>query len=151
MRTVLSIDNARIAYYGSQPFTWWLRSPLTNWSDADKASSVLYDTGDCPVVSRDVTNDCAARPAFNLDLDSVLFTSAATDADGKSSGAGAGALTKIPDYTGSEWKLTLLDDSRKFAISGVTTNSGGDTIAFSYSNAQTGTNEYISAVDRGQR
>lgn len=59
-------------------------------------------------------------------------------------------MTPISEYTGNEWKLTLLDDSRNFAVTEKTVS--GDTITFSYSNAQTGTNEYISVVikDNGE-
>ena len=64
---------------------------------------------------------------------------------GKSSGAGgADAIFEIGAYTGSEWKLTLLDSSRNFSISDAKIEESK--IDFSYSNAQTGTNEYISVV-----
>ena len=78
------------------------------------------------------------RPAFNLNLNSVLFTSAAVG--GKSSGAaGADALTPISEYTGSEWKLTLKDSSRSsFSIG--TTAVNGNTLTVAYSGAKTGTN-----------
>ena len=87
-----------------------------------------------------VQSALAARPAFNLNLNSILFTSAAAG------GKPEGKLQAISDYKGDEWKLTLLDSSRNFSISDATTNSSGDTIAFSYSDAQTGTNEYISVM-----
>ena len=80
----------------------------------------------------------AVRPAFNLNLSSVLFTSAATG------GKPDGGLTAVDAYTGNEWKLTLLDRDRNFTVSGESWNE--NTLTFSYSNAQTGTNEYISAV-----
>ncbi len=65
-------DEDRIAYcHGTEtPKTWWLRSPYTN-----TAGVVLY-TGFMDYSS--VTYVWTARPAFNLNLDSVLFTSAAT-------------------------------------------------------------------------
>ena len=88
----------------------------------------------------------AVRPAFNLDLNSVLFISAA--AGGKSSGAaGADTIRKISDYSGSEWKLTLWDSSRSFVVT-ETTASGkpDDTITLSYTGATTGKNEYISVI-----
>ena len=56
-------------------------------------------------------------------------------------------LTAVNDYTGNEWKLTLLDEAHKdFNISNATITGSGDTITFSYSGAQTGANEYISVV-----
>lgn len=80
-------------------------------------------------------------PTFNLNLSSVLFTSA-VGAGGKS--AGANGLAAVADYSGSDWKLTLLDSSRTFAVSNAML--GGNTVTFSYSGAQTGVNEYLSAV-----
>ena len=50
----------------------------------------------------------------------------------------------MADYSGSDWKLTLLDSSRTFAVSNAML--GGNTVTFSYSGAQTGVNEYLSAV-----
>ena len=49
----------------------------------------------------------AARPAFNLDLNSVLFISAAEG--GKSASGMDSGLTAVGDYDGNEWKLTLLE------------------------------------------
>ena len=117
---------------------WWLRSPGYDISRA----AYIEDDGSQVSDGNPVTDKATAvRPAFNLDLDSVLFTSAA--AGGK---AGDGGLTAVADYDGSEWKLTLLDKARNFEISDAATNSIGDTIVFSYSGAQTGEKEYISVV-----
>ena len=98
--------------------------------------------------------DWAARPAFNLDLNSVLFTSAA--AGGKIPAAGSGgnqggeavdAIFEIGDYDGNEWKLTLLDNSRNFAVTEeAASGKPGDTITLNYTGATTGTNEYISVI-----
>ena len=129
-------DNARIANYGNSAGRWWLRSP-----DVDFTYIASLVTNYGFVFYSGVLNDWAARPAFNLDLNSVLFISAA--AGGKSS-AVDGNLRKVATYDGNEWKLTLLDEARNsFEISNATIT---DTITFSYSGAATGTNEYISAV-----
>lgn len=73
----------------------------------------------------------------------ILFISAAEG------GKPAGGLTKLADYTGSDWKLTLLDSSRSgFSVTTTsvsTTNYGGD-IKITYSGAKTGSNEYISVL-----
>ena len=121
---------------------WWLRSPGSG--DGGGAAYVGPIGG---VGSLGSNVDCAfyaVRPAFHLDLKSVLFTSAAVG--GKSVNGMGSELTAVNDYTGNEWKLTLLDESRDFSISNATITSTNNTITFSYSNAQTGTNEYISAV-----
>ena len=143
-------DNARIANYGGSAVVWWLRSP---YAILTYSAGAVYYNG---IVSYNyyVDDDWAARPAFNLDLNSVLFTSAAeggkipaAGSGGTQGGEAADAIFEISDYSGNEWKLTLLDEAHKnFEISNATTNSSGNTIAFSYSGAQTGTNEYISVV-----
>ena len=74
----------------------------------------------------------------------ILFVSAAEG------GKPAGGLKPIStNYTGSEWKLTLLDSSRSgFKVESAavsTTNYGGD-IKIEYSGAMTGPNEYISVM-----
>lgn len=117
---------------------WWLRSP---GSDQSRAAFIEWEDGSSVTDGNPVNNkEIAVRPAFNLNLSSVLFTSAA--AGGKS--AGANGLAAVADYSGSDWKLTLLDSSRTFAVSNAMLS--GNTVTFSYSGAQTGVNEYLSAV-----
>ena len=148
-------DNSRIAtntayakeqgahtYSSTGAGDWWLRSP--GYGDIDAA---LVDGDGCLYrLGFSVGNiDVCVRPAFNLNLNSVLFTSAAEG--GKSASSMDSGLTAVNDYTGNEWKLTLLDEAHKdFNISNATITGSGDTITFSYSDAQTGTNEYISVV-----
>lgn len=114
---------------------WWLRSPGFD----NKMAAFIEDDGG-EVFEGNPVNDKspAVRPAFNLNLSSVLFTSAATG------GKPDGGLTAVDAYTGNEWKLTLLDRDRNFTVSGESWD--GNTLTFSYSGAQTGTNEYISAI-----
>lgn len=129
-------DNARIANYGNSAGVWWLRSPYAIFTTY---AGVVF--GDGPVYAYVVSGVWAARPAFNLNLGSVLFTSAAVD------GKPDGGLTPISEYTGNEWKLTLLDNSRNFAVT-ETTASGdpGDILTLHYNGATTGANEYISVI-----
>lgn len=129
--------------------SWWLRSPHASVTNSAGAVNIKGTVGNYTV-----NYDWAARPAFNLDLNSVLFTSAAVggkppaaESGGNQSGGDADAIFEISDYSGNEWKLTLLDEAHKnFEISNATINDNDDTITFSYSGAQTGTNEYISVV-----
>ena len=127
-------DTAQIAGF------WWLRSPdasATNYAGLVNNSGYVYDDH--------VYDDWAARPAFNLNLKSVLFTSAA--AGGKSASGMDSGLTAVDDYTGSEWKLTLLDETREFAVTEQTVSGKpGDTITLNYTGATTGENEYISVI-----
>ena len=118
---------------------WWLRSP---GFDNQRAAFIEEDGGD--VFEGEWVNDksSAVRPAFNLNLENVLFTSAATG--GKSASGMDSGLTAVQNYSGNEWKLTLLDGTRDFDISNVAWS--GNTLTFSYSRARTGSNEYISAI-----
>lgn len=130
---------------------WWLRSP----GDLDhRAAGVSVDggVGRYGYSVRIAYN--AVRPAFNLDLTSVLFTSAAVggkipaaSSGGNQGGEAADAIFEIGDYDGSEWKLTLLDNSRNFAVTEeAASGKPGDTITLNYTGATTGTNEYISVI-----
>ena len=138
-------DNARIANYGNSAGVWWLRSPYTFPNYAGYAGVVF---GNGPVYAYVVSGVWAARPAFNLNLNSVLFTSAAVG--GKADTAVDKNLTAVTGYTGSEWKLTLKDSSRSFSadVNGQTSASvpAGGTVEITYTGAETGGNEYVSAM-----
>ncbi|WP_418993063.1 S-layer homology domain-containing protein [Agathobaculum butyriciproducens] len=129
-------DNARIANYGNSAGVWWLRSPYAIFTTY---AGVVFGNG--PVYTYVVSGVWAARPAFNLNLNSVLFTSAAVG------GKPNGGLTPILEYSGNEWKLTLKDSNRNFAVT-ETTASGdpGDILTLHYNGATTGANEYISVI-----
>ena len=120
---------------------WWLRSPGARGF----SSAVVGGYGGVDDYG-DVIDTYGVRPAFNLNLESVLFTSAAES--GKSSGAeGANALKAQSDQTnnGNEWKVTVTDDAHSgFAVSNVTAAENG--VSVTYTGAATGTNEYISAI-----
>ena len=120
--------------------SWWLRSPGSKTfyvAIVSSDGSVQYSG----VSIRKYNNHMTARPAFNLNLNSVLFTSAAVG------GKPDGGLTPIPEYSGNEWKLTLLDSNRNFAVTEKTADGyPNDTITLNYSGATTGANEYISAI-----
>ena len=99
-------------------------------------ASLMGDWGD---------NPSAVRPAMNLSTagNNILFVSAAEG------GKPAGGLAEISEYTGNEWKLTLLDSSRSgFAVT--TTDLSAytrvGTVKIGYTGAKTGTNEYVSAM-----
>ena len=135
-------DNARIAYYGNSPGVWWLRSPYTFPNYAGYAGVVFGG----PVYPCVVSSNRAARPAFNLNLNSVLFASAAVG--GKADTAVDKNLTAVTGYTGSEWKLTLKDSSRSFSVTSnkTVTAAPGGTVEITYTGAETGGNEYVSAM-----
>ena len=116
---------------------WWLRSPGAK--DLDVASVDGYGNIDRDGI--DISNIWGVRPAFNLNSSSVLFASAAVG------GKPEGGLTPISEYSGNEWKLTLLDSSRNFAVTEKAVNAApDDTVTLNYTGATTGINEYISAI-----
>ena len=120
--------------------SWWLRSPGSKTfyvAIVSSDGSVQYSGASI----RKKNNHRTVRPAFNLNLNSVLFASAAVG------GKPDGGLTPIPEYSGNEWKLTLLDSSRSFAVTKKTADAApDDTITLNYKGATTGINEYISAI-----
>ena len=120
--------------------SWYLRSPGSKTfyvAIVSSDGSVQYSGASI----RKKNNHRTVRPAFNLNLNSVLFASAAVG------GKPDGGLTPIPEYSGNEWKLTLLDSSRSFAVTEKTADADpNDTITLNYSGATTGANEYISAI-----
>ena len=118
---------------------WWLRSPYANDTIG---AGMVYEDG--RVNHDNVSHARAVRPAFNLDLGSVLFTSAAVG--GKISGAaGADALEEVGKNAGNEWKVTLKDDSRVNFSASMTAASEKE-VTFSWEGAKTGRDEWISAV-----
>ena len=120
--------------------SWYLRSPGSKTfyvAIVSSDGSVQYSGFSI----RKKNNHRTVRPAFNLNLNSVLFASAAVG------GKPDGGLTAVPEYSGNEWKLTLLDSSRSFAVTKKTAVAApDDTVTLNYKGATTGINEYISAI-----
>ena len=119
---------------------WWLRSP-----GSDKYHlAVVRSEGSVQYSGYSVlifNNYRTVRPAFNLNMNSVLFASASVG------GKPDGGLTPIPEYSGNEWKLTLLDSRRNFAVTEKTVSAApDDTVTLNYKGATTGKNEYISVI-----
>ena len=116
---------------------WWLRSP----GNSAYVVAVVKGNGSVSCAGHSLGTEIGVRPAFNLNLNSVLFASAA--AGGKPDGFKA-----VPEYTGNEWKLTIKDSSRKIYASAAKTNlKAGETLSVEYFGATNiGENEYISAM-----
>ena len=120
--------------------SWYLRSPGSKTfyvAIVSSDGSVQYSGASI----RKKNNHRTVRPAFNLNLNSVLFASAAVG------GKPDGGLTPISEYSGNEWKLTLKDSNRNFAVTETTVSGDpGDTVTLHYTGATGGLNEYISAI-----
>ena len=133
-----------IAYYNNAATEWWLRSAITD-SNAKSVGAVTYSSRYgwelCPKLA---TEHAPARPAFNLSKNDVLFV---CTADGVKTGAVGSTLTEIESNLSSKWKLTLLDESRDFSVTETEVEKfAGGTLTLHYTGAQTGQNEYISAI-----
>ena len=109
---------------------WWLRSPGITGSDASAVTSVGT------VSALDASQSRALRPAFNLDLSSVLFTSDTSGAGAKSSATAGGDFVGVTGTSGAV-KLTVEDSGLNLSTPAATSVSGR-TITFGYSFATSG-------------
>ena len=110
---------------------WWLRSP----GNTTDAAAVVYNSGIVFSLGHYVLiSNSAVRPAFKLNLSSVLFTSAA--AGGKSSIAAGDELSAAEQPTG-ELKLTI-EDSALTLTSVAPASVDGRKITFNYTGATVG-------------
>ncbi len=138
---------------------WWLRSPgqfnINNTGYAaivDPGGWVNYSGNQ--VNAPNLVNDGGGgvRPAFNINLQSIILTSAAEG--GKVAGDTIGTLKEVGSYTGNEWKLTISDETHKdfeaSADTGATVSQlegyTSWTVPITYSGATTGENEYVSVI-----
>jgi hypothetical protein len=131
------------------PDFWWLRSPGYDGSGA----AFVGDGGWVSVSGNgSYVGDPAVglRPAFNLNLSSVIFTSAA---------AGGKSVPTIPSLTdnpspgpGDDLKLTVKDPSQTLTVTASeaqktqSVSLPGGSLEFSYEGARTGANQYVSCI-----
>ncbi len=109
---------------------WWLRS----FFFGDNYAGFVNSEGAVGVFSPfDLM--ILIRPAFNLNLSSVLFSSAAAGGksipteDGLSSGAdGIATIFEIPSNATNMWKLTLRDSSRGFTAAPTASDAASDAL-----------------------
>ena len=141
-----SSENDLIAYHDGTDGEWWMRSAGTGKSVADaeyngaRTEYKIY-------TKLAASGHSYARPAFNLSKNDVLFV---CTADGVKTGTEGSTLTAIESNLSSKWKLTLLDESRDFSVTETEVEKfAGGTLTLHYTGAQTGENEYISAIFYG--
>ena len=122
---------------------WWLLTP----GDHDHAACTVSKKGNPWMEGWDVDDGgVAVRPALQLNLSSVLFTSSASEG-GKAMATVGGGLQKAAAATGT-LKFTMKDSSQTLSIADTSQLYGdpGDKLQLSYSDATTGTNQYVSCV-----
>ncbi|MDR0817117.1 MAG: DUF6273 domain-containing protein, partial [Clostridiales Family XIII bacterium] len=134
-----TIGDTTVRSYGNY---WWLRSPsdgFTNYAVIVFSDGSIYTSGD--YVDSDYS---AARPAFNLNLSSIFFTSAASG--GKSTAVGSD-LASATAPTG-KLKFTFEDSSLSLNVADQSTRTAtpGGTVGIAYTSAVTGTDNYVSCV-----
>lgn len=123
---------------------WWLRSP--GGGGTIRAACVI-DSGTVSVAGFHVINylALAIRPAFILNLSSAIFTSDA--AGGKSAAIVGNGLSASEPPTGVI-KFTMQDTTGQatpiLTFEGTTNNT--NELRFGYTEATTGTNQYVSCV-----
>lgn len=143
VETFFHDNDSRKAYVqdDTYPSRWWLRSPFSLPGSVFVSSVGVVDY-DGWVGHERILSKYGARPAFIINLDSVLMVSAAKD--GKPDSA---SLSSVLVETQKDWKLTLLDSSREFTptVNSITGVPGG-TISIPYANAAIGTNENVSVL-----
>ena len=156
---LLSLDEMKNAAYGFTnddsrvpEGTWWFyrvfNYSIVNWKQDgcvflrtpgyyQKSSSVYRPSSSLSTYGQMSFNPGGVRPAMRIDLSKVLF---ASSANGKKA---SGTLSEVAAYTGTEWKLTVLDETRAGFDASLVSYSGGKAV-ISYSGAVVG--EYVSAV-----
>ena len=124
-QTYFSNDASRIAYFenGSEAARWWLRSRIK--VGINIAGIVDIDGW---VTNDDyVTDYYGARPAFNLDLSSVLFSS---------------------EISSNQYKLTLKDENLSISITeNAVVTRNGSTVTIPYTNSS-GTKACVMVTDK---
>ena len=97
------ITRTKAAVYKGSNGCWWLRSPFAYGTN----SAGNVNNGGL-VCNNDVRNDFAARPAFNINLQSVIFSSASEA--GKSESVTPETIENGTNIgsAATPWKLTLL-------------------------------------------
>ena len=127
---------------------WWAIDPQL--VKAQNTAGAVLEDGSVSYDGVEASNlRVAVRPTIHVDLNDVLFTSAAPG--GKSAKLTQGDLVSVPGgIYGGAWKLTLRDSSRN-SFNATFVNKQlvrplGYVWTIRYSGAVTGENEYISAL-----
>lgn len=137
-----SADN-RIKNLGSSAAYWWLRSAE---SDYDSCASRVYSDGNIEYHNVSI-GDTGVSPALNLNLSSVILTSANVVSKSSPLTSDSGA---VGTTTGTEWKLTLKDSGKTVALTeerNVTKASDGTiTVPYTYTDTSADDVEKVNQI-----
>lgn len=117
---------------------WWLRSPVAG---GEGTVGLVVDRD--RVLDAQCREGRGARPGINLDLGKALLFTPAIDRQP------LGSISEVVDPGDQGWKLTVLDESRPFALTGARVE--GNILEVSYTGATVGFNNFISVVIRDDR
>jgi uncharacterized repeat protein (TIGR02543 family) len=137
-----TINNSTIRSFGT---TWWLRAAYDEYGDDAYYGKSAGNEIDYYYVDYGATR--AARPAFSLNLSSVIFTSAASGPAAKSAVSAGSGFAPVSAPSGT-MKFTAQSSAQTLTVTATEAQTGqsGATLAFRYRNATTGSNQYVSAV-----
>ena len=125
------------------PEFWWLRSPGVN---SFSAAHVILN-GDVEASGSNVKTKRAVRPAFNMDLTNILFTSAVSGVGSKSFASIGKNLSGTIPATGPV-KFTAISSNLSLSCKDTAPRKvkSGDTVSIKYSGAKTGADKFVSCV-----
>lgn len=122
-----------------------------SWLRSSNSSTMVWDTvSDGSLSGYYLFVSKAVRPTLQLDLNDILFKTAATNNEGKNSAA-LGNVVELPSIQGpGTVKYTLIDQEGTFDSFSSTASrlsaSKGETIRIPFSGAVTGNQTYVSAT-----
>ncbi|MCR5544483.1 MAG: MBG domain-containing protein [Eubacterium sp.] len=131
-------------------YYWWLCTPGDSVEDKDVYFAyAVNNKGEFEQLGTDgVFQVASLRTSFYLNKDAILLTTSKNG--GKDSGnVGPDALKAVGTNTGNEWKVTVKDSNRdSFTVTQCANSYNKDTksVKVLYSNAVTGSGNYISAI-----
>ena len=127
-------------YFLPYGVNWWLRSPGIH----DVNAAVVYNDGSVNSTGNNVPSANGIRPVFYVNLNSVIFTSAA--AGGKSGAASAALVAAQPPANFYKFTMENAGIAPSFALGNITNNGGTLTVAYSGAAFVGGETRTISAI-----
>ena len=123
---------------------WWLRSP----GDIDSSAAIATGDGSVNASGYLVLYLASSRPAFKLNLASVVFTSSVSTNPKSALTVGAVLNPAAAIAAAGAVKLTILDAGLTLSSSDTAARTvrAGGTVSIAYTGASTGANNVVSAV-----